>query len=211
MGRIINWPAIERKAGAAQYLSVWNLLGSELTEERTMKSLITSGILAVSLTLSASAAMAAPTQANPMPNAAQSYRTVKAIPFAPGYGVPRVPPGVYLPNIQRGVDVGQFISGMLGSSLPPQYAQIVRNAVRVSASHRSSGSYESPGSYDFSTPSPTIDVDNSQSQAAIDASDQAIQQEDQSLQDLDASVAAAEQQNDAAKAAAVQTDINAGM
>ena len=151
-------------------------------------------------------------------NAGQPYAERRAIlqdcegdPFAPGYGVPRVPPGVYLPNIQRGVDVGRIISGMLGSSLPPQYAQIVRNAVRVSASHRSSGSYESPGSYDFSTPSPTIDVDNSQSQAAIDASDQAIQQEDQSLQDLDASVAAAEQQNDAANAAAVQTDINAGM
>ena len=38
-----------------------------------------------------------------------------------------------------------------------------------------------------------------------------MQQEDQSLQDMDASNAAAEQQNDAANAAAVQTDINAGM
>ena len=176
-----------------------------------MKSLIISGILAVSLTLSANAAMAAPTQANPIPNAAHSYGTVRATPFAPGYGAPRVPPGAYLPNIQRGVDVGQFISGMLGSSLPPQYAQILRNAVRVSASHRSSGSYESPGSSDFSTPSPTVDVDNSQSQAAIEASDQAIQQMDQSLQDMDASNAAAQAQNDAANAAAVQTDLNAGM
>jgi hypothetical protein len=108
-------------------------------------------------------------------------------------------------------DIGQFIQGMLGGPLPPQYAQIVQNAMRESASHRSSGSYESSGSYDFSPSSPTVDVDNSQSQAAIDESDQAIQQEDQSLQDLDASVAAAEQQNDAANAAALQTDINAGM
>jgi hypothetical protein len=38
-----------------------------------------------------------------------------------------------------------------------------------------------------------------------------MQREDQSLQDLDASVAAAEQQNDAANAAAQQTEINAGM
>ena len=38
-----------------------------------------------------------------------------------------------------------------------------------------------------------------------------MQQEDQSLQDMDASIAAAEQQNDAANAAMVQTDINAGM
>ena len=106
-----------------------------------MKSLITSGILAVSLTLSANTAMAGPTQANPIPNAAQSYRTVRATPFAPGYGASRVAARVYLPNNQLGMDVGQFISGMLGGSLPPQYAQIVRNAVRVSASHGSSGSY----------------------------------------------------------------------
>jgi hypothetical protein len=169
-----------------------------------MKSLIASGLLAVSLTLSANAAMAAPTQANPIPNAAQSYRTVRA-------GARPVAATGYLPNSLLGMDVGQFISGMLGGSLPPRYAQIVRNAVRESASHRSSGSYESSGSYDFSSPSPTVEVDNSQSQAAIDASDQAIQQEDQALQDMDASNAAAQAQNDAANAAAVQTDINAGM
>src|ERR1700722_5334742 len=121
-----------------------------------MKSLITSAILAVSLTLSANAAMAAPTQANPIPNAAQSYRTVRA-------GARPVAATGYLPNSLLGMDVGQFISGMLGGSLPPQYAQIVRNAVRESASHRSSGSYESSGSYDFSSPSPTVEVDNSQS------------------------------------------------
>jgi len=64
------------------------------------------------------------------------------------------------------------------------------------------GAARDTGGYDptFDSPSPTVDVDNSQSQAAIDASDQAMQQEDQSLQDLDASVAAA-----------VQTDINGGM
>ncbi len=176
-----------------------------------MKSLITSGILAVSLTLSSNTAMAAPTQASPIPNAAQSYRTVRATPFAPDYGASRVAAHGYLPNNRLGMDVGQSISGMLGGSLPPQYAQIVRNAVRVSASHGSSGSYESSGSYDFSSPSPAVNVDNSQSQAAIDASDQAIQQMDQSLQDMDASNAAAQAQNDAANAAAVQTDINAGM
>jgi hypothetical protein len=63
------------------------------------------------------------------------------------------------------------------------------------------GSYES--SYSPSYDSPTVDVDNSQSQAAIDASDQAIQQTDQDLQQLDASTAAAQAQNDAANAAAL--------
>ena len=175
-----------------------------------MKSLITSGMLAVSLTLSANAAMAAATQANPIPNAAQSFRTVRATPFAPGYGTPRVAARGYLPNNRLGMDVAQFVSGMLGS-LPPQYAQIIRNAVRESASHRSSGSYESSGFYDFSPPSPPVDVDNSQSQAAIDASDAAIQQNDQALQDMNASNAAAQAQNDAANAATIQTEINAGM
>jgi hypothetical protein len=69
------------------------------------------------------------------------------------------------------------------------------------------------GGYDptFDSPSPTVEVDNSQSQAAIDASDQAIQGMDQDLQALDQSIAASEQQNDAANAATLQTEINAGM
>ena len=101
---------------------------------------------------------------------------------------------------------------MLGGPLPPQYAQIVRNAMKESASHRYAGSSDTSGySPSYDSPSPTVDVDNSLSQAAIDASDQAMQQEDQALQQLDDSIAAAEAQNDAANAAAVQTDINAGM
>ncbi len=93
--------------------------------------------------------------------------------------------------------IGQLFQGLFGLPIP----------VTV-------GSARDTGGYDptFDSPiSSAVDVDNSQSQAAIDASDQAMQQEDQSLQDLDASIAAAEQQNDAANAAAVQTDINAGM
>jgi hypothetical protein len=94
--------------------------------------------------------------------------------------------------------IGQLFQGLFGLPIP----------VTVTA-----GAASDTGGYDptFDSPSPTVDVDNSQSQAAIDASDQAMQQEDQSLQDLNASIAAAEQQNDAANAAAVQTDINAGM
>jgi hypothetical protein len=99
---------------------------------------------------------------------------------------------------QHSVPVAQIFQGLFGLPFP----------VAVTA-----GAAGDTGGYDptFDSPSPTVDVDNSQSQAAIDASDQAMQQEDQSLQDLDASVAAAEQQNDAANAAMVQTDINAGM
>ena len=100
------------------------------------------------------------------------------------------------PAFVQPAGIGQLLQGLFGLPIP----------VTV-------GSARDTGGYDptFDSPSPAVDVDNSQSQAAIDASDQAMQQEDQSLQDLDASIAAAEQQNDAANAAAVQTDINAGM
>jgi hypothetical protein len=140
--------------------------------------------------------------ASPTPRSPRGYAV------AAGQAYPQ-PAGSY-PVAGSGVDVGQLIGAMLGG-LPPQYAGIVQNAMRESASHGSSGSYESSGSYDYSSPSPAVEVDNSQSQAAIDASDQAMQQEDQNLQDLDASIAAAEQQNDAANAAMVQQDINNGM
>jgi len=100
------------------------------------------------------------------------------------------------PAAQQADPLAQFFQGLFGGGL----------AVRVAGG---GGSYDWSPSYDYS--SPAVDVDNSQSQAAIDASDQAIQQEDQSLQDLDVSVAAAEQQNDAANAATLQTEINAGM
>jgi hypothetical protein len=169
-------------------------------------SLISTGLIVASLALTGSAAMAANL---PVHNAAAITHVVH----------PRIAhvvarrPGL---PAQPGFDVGGFIQAMFGGSLPPQYTQIVQNALRGAASHKyagSAGSARDTGGYDptFDSPSPPVEVDNSQSQAAIDASDQAMQQEDQSLQDMDASIAAAEQQNDAANAAAVQTDINAGM
>jgi len=194
------------------------------------KSLISSGILIVSLVLAGNA-MAANSHVKARTTAAQtSYRPtvdVAAIPPYPnyssspssisssrgGFDVAARPsysyPAAPYAFAGRRINVGQLIGAMLGG-LPPQYAQIVRNAERESASHRYAGSSESSG-YSPTYDSPAVEVDNSQSQAAIDAADQAMQQEDQSLQDLDASIAAAEQQNDAANAAALQTEINAGM
>src|ERR1700733_8125829 len=167
-------------------------------------ALISTGLIVASLALSGSAAMAANL---PVHNAAATTHVVH--PRVAAHVVARRPG----PPAQLGFDVGGFIQAMFGGSLPPQYAQIVQNAVRGAASHRYAGSARDSGGYDptFDSPPPPVEVDNSQSQAAIDASDQAMQQEDQSLQDMNASNAAAEQQNDAANAAAVQTDINAGM
>jgi hypothetical protein len=174
------------------------------TKSLKTTSLISTGLIVASLALTGNAATAANL---PVHKAAATTHVVH----------PRVATHVVArrrgPPAQLGFDVGGFIQAMFGSSLPPQYAQIVHNAVREAASHKYAGSERDTGGYDstFDSPSPPVDVDNGLSQAAIDASDQAMQQEDQSLQDLDASIAAAEQQNDAANAAAVQTDINAGM
>jgi hypothetical protein len=162
------------------------------------KSLVSFGLIVVSLALNGGAATAANLPVHKLAATAHVSQASPAV---------RVAARQRQLAAQHYFDIGQFIQGMLGGSLPPQYVQIVPNAARESASHGSS--YDS--SYSPSYDSPAVNVDNSQSQAGIDASDQAIQQMDQSLQDMDASNAAAEAQNDAANAAAVQTDINAGM
>jgi len=109
-----------------------------------------------------------------------------------------------------GIDVGQLVGTMLGM-VPPQYAGIVQSAMRQAASHRSSGT--SSGTYDpsFDSPTTSTPIDNSASDAAA-ASAAAVSE--QNLNDdmaMTASMAAAEQENDAANAAALQTEINAGM
>jgi hypothetical protein len=179
-----------------------------LLNRKSLKTtaLMSTGLIVASLAFTGNAAMAANL---PVHKAAATTHVVQ----------PRVAhvvarrPG---PPAQVGFDVGGFIQAMMGGSLPPQYAQIVQNALRGAASHRyagSGGSARDSGGYDptFDSPSPAVDVDNSQSQAAIDASDQAQQQVDQDTFQMDESVINTEAQNDAANAAMVQTDINAGM
>jgi hypothetical protein len=105
-----------------------------------------------------------------------------------------------------GIDVGQLVGAMLGM-VPPQYANIVQNAMRQPASEQSSGTYDPS----FDSPTTSTPIDNSASDAAA-ASAAAVSE--QNLNDdmaMTASMAAAEQENDAANAAALQTEINAGM
>jgi hypothetical protein len=149
-----------------------------------MKSLITTGVLIASLALGGNAAMAAnlPT-----------HKTARVIPHA--RTVTRIAPR--LPSGQFNADLGQFFQSMFGGG-PVQYSRL---------SHRSAGSSDWSPSYDNS---PAVDTSSSSTdaQAASDASNQAIQ----SMNDenaLNASMAAAEQQNEAAQAAAIQTEINA--
>jgi len=94
--------------------------------------------------------------------------------------------------------VAQIFTGLFGLPIP----------VTVTA-----GVASDTGGYDptFDSPSPTVDVDNSQSQAAIDASDQAMQQVDQDTFQMDESLINTEAQDDAANAAMQQDLINNGM
>jgi hypothetical protein len=197
-----------------------------------MKSIITTGFLAASLAFTGNAAMAAAAQPHKAAAAAHVTRP-QAVQHAPVYGAwsngtwpagawpdiraAQTPvfgaarPAVqivarsYLPGGPLGADIGQFIQGMLSGG-PVPYANLIRDAQRMRGS---------PGSYDFSSPtyddSPAVAASAaSEAQAASDAENQAIQQMNDTNA-MTASMAAAEEQNDEANAATLQTEINAGM
>jgi hypothetical protein len=163
--------------------SVWGLSSAKADQKEVAmrslktKSIISSALVVAALALTGNAAMAADLPVHKSTPATQTSRPRAAVHVA----APR-----RLPPAQYPFDIGQFIPAILGGPLPPPYGQIVRNAERAAASHRYLGSAESSGyspSYDTSAP-----IDNSQSQAAIDASDQAIQQMDQDLFQMDETV-----------------------
>lgn len=172
-----------------------------------MKSLMTGGLLIAALALTGNAALAANSQVHANPKAvhvAQPRMAARAAPRAAASG----PYAYARPPLP--FDVGQFIQSMLGGPLPPQYAQIVRNAMREPASHQGSGAYDSSWALlsNDNTPAP---IDNS-------ASDAAIAGEEADLNALQQSMQATQEQNDEANAefnagiaAAQQTEINAGM
>lgn len=87
-----------------------------------MRNLIITGTLAASLAFGANAAMAAPPQAHKPATALQVTHAQTA--QAPAYGGwqgARYAAGGYLPRNQLGLDVSQFIQGMLGGG-PVPYA-----------------------------------------------------------------------------------------
>ena len=160
-----------------------------------MRSSITTAIAAGSLLLTVNAAMAV-SPANPIP---QHARTTYS-PAAQHVAVRRL-----TPSNQLNVDVAQFIRGMLGGG-PVPYANLVRDVRGMRGTGTYTGSDYSSPTYDTSVP----DSGAAAAQAASDAENQAIQ----SMNDtnaMTASMAAAEQENDAANAATLQTEINAGM
>lgn len=145
-----------------------------------MKSLITTGLLVASLALSGNAAMAAGT--------ATHKSAIRHVPAAARLA--QRPP-----RDQFEGGLAPFFQAMFGAGLPVRYA-------RSQPSYRSSGTTESFDS------SPSIDSSATDAQVANDAEVQAIQSMNDSNA-LNASMAAAEAQNEAAQAAAIQTEINA--
>lgn len=163
-----------------------------------MKSLIATGFVAASLAFSASTPMAANTPV---------HHATKAAPVTHARAPARVAAHKYQTRAQLSVDVGQFIQSMLAGRMP-NYANLIRAAARAPASHGYAGSSYSP-SYDYSAGT-AASCAACDSQAAADQENQAIQQMNDTNA-LTASMAAAEAQNDAANAATLQTEINAGM
>lgn len=171
-----------------------------------MKSLITkslapSVLVAVLLALTGSTAMAAKAQIHHSPKVAHVTHRQAA----------RVAARYRQPQFAGNNDLGQLIQGFFGGFLSPQYTrQIAAAAARASASRHDSGSYDSSPSYDYTSTTTDTSSAATDAQAASDAENQAIQQMNDTNA-LNASMAAAEQENDAANAATLQIEINAGM
>jgi hypothetical protein len=127
--------------------------------------------LAVALTLSANGAMAATSQV---------HRTIKP---AHAAATRQVAAAKYRQFPPQQFNLQDFVAATFGGFAVP----LVTQASRVAGAHApaASGYDNSPAIAE--SPAPVI-VDNSQSQAAIDTTDQAIQQMDQDLFQMDETV-----------------------
>jgi hypothetical protein len=157
-----------------------------------MKPLPTAAIVVTVLVLAANGALAAPVHARVV----HVTRTHAAV----------HPVRTRVARARPNADPARFVQYLLGGGWPALYGQVLHLA-RTAPSH---------GTYVPSYSSPTYDttpaVDSSSAardaQAAADAENRAIQQMND-VNALNASMAAAEQQNDAANAATLQTELNA--
>ena len=163
-------------------------------KSRLTKSVVRTTIIVASLALAGNAFAA-----NASHVAAKTPRTAHHV-------VHHVAAAKYPQFTQRQFDFPNFIAAAFGGFAAP----LVTHASRATGTHAPAASSDDNWQVFDQSPAP-VEVDNSQSQAAIDASDQAMQQEDQALQDMNASNAAAEAQNDAANAATQEYLINNGM
>jgi len=166
-----------------------------------MRYFTTLGVFAVSLSLVAKAAVAAPTPANPIPPASHAR-----LARAPAYQAPHSAARAYAPRTRLGLDIGQFVAGMLGGG-PVPYANIVRDVRRMPASR---GTYDYSPPVDYPSDAAPVGCASCDAQAASDQEVQLIQQMND-ISAMNATIAAAAAQNAADTAATIQTEINAGM
>jgi hypothetical protein len=164
-----------------------------------MKSLIAGGIVIAAFALAGNAAMAADTHAKTSARRAH---------VAHAHAVVHAAVRKRNPRARSNVDYARYIQYMLGGGWPSFYANVVHVAGKPAASRGHAASPAYVPSYDTS---PAIDASSAarEAQAAADAENAAIQ----SMNDtnaMTASMAAAQQQNDAANAATLQTELNAG-
>ncbi len=154
-----------------------------LIKSHTSKSLIRCGVIVASLALATNAFAAD----IPIPHSAAAAHVTHSV-------VARN----QRPAFVQPAGMAQLFQGLFGGGFALQ---------------ATSGGSSGDSGYDptFDSPSPAVDVDNSQSQAAIDASDQAMQQADQDTFQMDESVISTEAQDDAANAATQQYMTNNGM
>jgi hypothetical protein len=161
-----------------------------------MKPLPTAAIVVTALALAVNGALAAPLHARTGARAAHVTPTHAAV----------HPARKRVARARPQVDPARLVQYLLGGGWPAFYGQVVHLA-RTAPSHGTYvPSYSSP-TYDTT---PAVDPSSAarDAQAAADAVNQAIQQMND-VNALNASMAAAEQQNDAANAATLQTELNA--
>jgi len=158
------------------------------------KSLVRTTIIVASLALAGNAFAA-----NASHVAAKTPRTAHHV-------VHRVAAAKYPQFTQRQFNLPDFVAATFGGFAVP----LVTHASRATGTHAPAASSDD-NSQVFDTSPAAVEVDNSQSQAAIDASDQAMQQVDQDTFQMDESVINTEAQDDAANAATQQYMINNGM
>lgn len=143
--------------------------------------------------------------AAPGPRARAGYDIAANAPYpqrGPGYPVPQWALGY--PVAGPGIDIGGLIAALAGGRLPLHYGGTVTAS--------GSDSYDYSPAYDAApADAGAADAGAAAEQAAADAAAAAEQQEATDLSALNASIAAAEEQNDEANAATEQYEINNGM
>jgi hypothetical protein len=148
-----------------------NFQTSKTQSRLRISSTVSRVALAVALTLSANGAMAATSQV---------HKTIK-----PAHAVHtrQVAAAKYRQFTQRQFDLPDFVAATFGGFAVP----FVTHGSRATGTHAPAASSDDI-SPPIDTSSAAVAVDNSQSQAAIDTTDQAIQQMDQDLFQMDETV-----------------------